>query len=83
MRIRAILEFRKPRASFASFANKFVYRGIAAGLVPPVSLRLSRSRTFRPSLRSPRFRNLLSTEWEAGGRIEDEGQSTEQKLRKE
>lgn len=39
MRIRAILEFQKPRASFASFANKFVYRGIAAGLVPPVSLR--------------------------------------------
>lgn len=50
--IRAILEFQKPRASFASFANKFVYRGIAAGLVPPVSLR--QSRTLCPSLRRPR-----------------------------
>lgn len=64
--IRAILEFQKPRASFASFANKFVYRGIAAGLVPPVSLRQSRDRA--PSV--PRcegldgacFRNALSTE---------------------
>jgi len=31
-----MLEFREPRASFASFAAKFVYRGIAAGPVPPV-----------------------------------------------
>lgn len=53
--IRAILEFQKPRASFASFANKFVYRGIAAGLVPPVSLRQSRSHTLCPSLRRPRY----------------------------
>lgn len=61
MRIHAILEFRKLRASFASFANKFVYRGIAAGLVPPVSLRRSRDRAPSvPRSESPRLRSSFS-----------------------
>lgn len=55
MRICAILEFQKPRTSFASFTGKFVYRGIAAGPVPPVSLpAFAISRTLCPSQGSPR-----------------------------
>lgn len=41
MRIFAILKFLNPRGSFASFADKFVYRGIAAGRACLVSVRSS------------------------------------------
>lgn len=80
--IRAILKFQKPRASFASFANKFVYRGIAAGLVPPVSLRQSQSRTLCPSRRPRCLLSQLAVDrgWEnteAIWRIEGKGRNTE------
>lgn len=35
------MKFRKARGSFTSFANKFVYRGIAAGRARLVSVRRS------------------------------------------